>query len=523
ALNICMRILDNHANSRRRRVYIPDRYRENDYIWDRDYPISLQESKRAKPTEFRLEFELNSEEQIEFKDEIGSSLNGSLPILITIDRNSRPDILVVKSGKGSSSLNRKSAKIAEYIGRKIYFNYIPAIRTGETFLDVIDDALNEALLSIENEPRYLQAIETIKELQKPIIDKLSDTIKLSLSEFIPNINDVEIKLNEAKRRFHLRRSYNVNIDDGHKTDISLKGDGVKSLSALGMLKNISNINGVYSLIAIEEPESHLHPEAIHILKDKIYGLKDSNQVIISSHNPLFVDRENISNNIIVNSGSAIVARNVRMVRDILGVRASDNLTNSNFVLVVEGEEDLISLRVLLSHFSSDLSKALKNHQLIIDKLGGAGNLSYKLSSLRSMLCNYHVLLDNDKAGKDAFSKAERDKLLTLKNVTYINCNGMNESEFENCLDLSLYKDSIESLYGVSLDCREYKQNASKKWSERMKVCFKSQGKDWGDKVEREVKSLVANLVAECPSSAVNPHHQSWLMALIRELESLIKK
>ena len=517
-----MKILDRHANrSSRRGGYISER-REYDYLWERDYPISLQNSKRAKLTEFRLEFELNSDEQVEFKKEVGSYLNGSLPILITIDKDSKPNISVVKSGKGSDSLNKKSNKIAEYIGKKIYFNYIPAIRTRETFLDVIDDALNEELLSIENDPKYLDALKTIKELQTPIIDKLSGTIKSSLLEFIPNIKDVEIQLNDNNRRFHMRKSYNVYIDDGYKTDISLKGDGVKSLSALGMLKNISNVNGMYSLIAIEEPESHLHPEAIHILKDKIYGLKDTNQVIISSHNPLFVDRENVSNNVIVNSGSAITAKNIKTVRDILGVRTSDNLTNANFALVVEGAEDEKSIRAVLSHLSPDLAKAFKNNHLVIHKLGGANNLSYNLNLLRGMLCSYHVLLDNDKAGKVAFEQAEKGRLIDMKNVTYINCNGFPESEFEDCLNLSLYKDKIEEVYGITLSGAAYNQSANKKWSDKMKTCFLSQGKSWNEKIEQELKSLVSDLVTMNPALAINTNHRSSIDALVRALEQLIK-
>ena len=519
ALNICMKILERHANSKAHRVYVLDQDREHDYIWKRDYPISLQGSKRAKLTEFRLEFELNSNEQEEFKKETGSYLNGSLPILITIDKDSKPNISVVKSGKGSNYLNKKSSKIAGYIGRKIYFNYIPAIRTGETFLDVIDDALNEELLSIENDSRYLEALNTIKELQKPIIDKLSGTIKSSLSEFIPNIKNVEIKLNDSSRRFRMRKSYNVYIDDGYKTDISLKGDGVKSLSALGMLKNISKVNGMYSLIAIEEPESHPHPEAIHILKDKIYGLKDINQVIISSHNPLFVDRENVSNNVIVNSGSAITAKNIKTVRDILGVRTSDNLTNANFALVVEGAEDEKSIRAVLSHLSPDLAKAFKNNHLVIHKLGGANNLSYNLNLLRGMLCSYHVLLDNDKAGKVAFEQAEKGRLIDMKNI---NCNGFPESEFEDCLNLSLYKDKIEEVYGITLSGAAYNQSANKKWSDKMKTCFLSQGKSWNEKIEQELKSLVSDLVAMNPALAINTNHRSSIDALVRSLEQLIK-
>src|SRR5690606_35201112 len=126
-----------------------------------------------------------------------------------------------------------------------------------------------------------------------------------------------------------RREFNVIIDDGTPTNIEYKGDGVKSLAALGLLKNKLRHTGA-SIIAIEEPESHLHPGAIHQLNGIIRSLAETNQVILTTHNPLFVDRENIKTNIIVNEGKATPAKNVNAIRDVLGIKASDNLTNANY-------------------------------------------------------------------------------------------------------------------------------------------------------------------------------------------------
>ena len=60
---------------------------------------------------------------------------------------------------------------------------------------------------------------------------------------------------------------------------------------------------------------------------------------MTTHCPLFVDRTSIKSNILVHKNKAVPAKDVRQIRDILGVRASDNLQNAELVLLVEGEED----------------------------------------------------------------------------------------------------------------------------------------------------------------------------------------
>src|SRR5690606_948400 len=143
---------------------------------------------------------------------------------------------------------------------------IPAIRTDKESMKVIDNMLSKELETIESKQEYIDAVNTIYELQKPILQKLQINIKDSLTEFLPHITDVTIEQLEEKRRIAFRNQFEVFVDDGNKTSLEYKGDGVKSLAALGLLKNITTQDrNIFSLIAIEEPECHLHPGAIHLL------------------------------------------------------------------------------------------------------------------------------------------------------------------------------------------------------------------------------------------------------------------
>lgn len=145
ALNIVMTTLRSYSEidgRNRQRNYSSFRSNEsNYYIWERDFPISLQNRKSNTESVFRIEFELTEDEILEFKSEIKSNLNGTLPIEIKIGKSFEPEISVIKKGRGSKTLNSKSKNIAKYIAKRIYFNYIPAIRTDQQAMQVVEDVM----------------------------------------------------------------------------------------------------------------------------------------------------------------------------------------------------------------------------------------------------------------------------------------------------------------------------------------------------------------------------------------------
>lgn len=515
ALEAAMVLLQRHATSETRRY----RNDTNPYVWKRDFPIQLQSRRSANQTILKLEFLLDDTECLEFKKEIGASLNGSLPLEIKIGKDQEPQIRVVKSGKGTKGLTSKSAAIARFVAHRIHFNYIPAVRTDSATIELISEMLSEELRTLEKDNGYLQALNTIAALQQPILDELATRVHGPLKEFLPSIKSVRIEISETSRRYSLRRDVNVVIDDGTPTNLEFKGDGVKSLAALGLLKSRNARSGA-SILAIEEPESHLHPAAIHQVNDIIQSIAQTSQVIITTHNPLFVDRANVKSNIIVTDGGATPAKNIAAIRDLLGIKASDNLTHANYALVVEGEEDALALKALLPILSEKIGKALRNNLLIIEPIGGAGNLSYKLSLLKNSLCATHTLLDGDQAGKAAYDKAEKDSLISVANCTFITCDGMTEAEFEDCIAVDVYKDTILTEQGVDLGSTKFRGNS--KWSQRIRATFLDQGKPFTDALCMKTKHLVANSIARNPRAALNEHKRNSIDALVSALERLVK-
>lgn len=513
ALTVAMACLIEHAGDD-----TDDYWDESDasYQWKRDFPVSLQKRNQGLESVFRLEFHLDDDEISEFKKEIHSNLNGNLPVEIRIGKANTPSITVPKKGSGAAALSAKSDKIARYIARHIRFNYIPAVRTEEEANSVVFKMLSAELAKLEKDDDYVLAVQRISELQQPILDKVGESIKTSLQLFLPNIKSVSVKIPASVRRQALRSRCQVEIDDGVMTLLEYKGDGVKSLAALGLLKDNIPSSGA-SIIAIEEPESHLHPGAIHSLREVIEQLGLLNQVVLTTHCPLFVDRNNLGSNLVVDANSAKPAKDIATIRKLLGIRASDNLVNAAFVLVVEGDEDALVLRALLPQLSKDIGRAIRQQIFAIDTLGGATNLSYKLSLLQTQLCNFHVLLDNDDEGRKAFKAAESSKSMKQADITFVNCLGMPDSEFEDCFNHIAYKDKVFAHFGVDVGATQFRGN--EKWSERMKKCFQSQGKLWDSKVKVQVKGIVAEALSGNPATFLNEHKRSSLDALVTSLST----
>ena len=126
-----------------------------------------------------------------------------------------------------------------------------------------------------------------------------------------------------------------------------KGDGIKSLVALALMRRASTYAGANAtIVAIEEPEAHLHPQAIHELREVLVGLSKDSQVILTSHSPLFVNPGNIASTIVVQGNRAAPAKNIAEVRAVLGVRLSDNLESARLVAITEGSDDGIVLKAI---------------------------------------------------------------------------------------------------------------------------------------------------------------------------------
>ena len=489
------------------------------YDWENDFPISLQTSSPDGESVFILEFELNQLEIDEFATEVGSQVNEKLPIRLAVGRRTHK-LTVNKRGRWASTLSRKAGPIAQFIIKRIQFEYIEAVRTARSAEAVVESLVEGQLAALESSDEYLKALALIDKVQRPVLDSLSRSIKETLVKFLPAIEEVKFEVTRESRSLALRQSATMIINDGTPTSLKYKGDGVQSLAALALMRHSSESAaiGMNFIIAVEEPESHLHPHAMHGLKSVLEALAERNQVVITTHSPVFVDRSEISSNVIVQEGKARVAKNISEIREILGVKASDNLVHAELVLIVEGSDDAIAIRPLLAAASQRLANAFREGRIAIDSLNGATNLSYKASQIKQALCKYYCFLDYDDCAKRSFEKAETEGLASLANTSFAVFPGRRESELEDLYDEALYKPLVFRDYGVSLDSPKFK--GRDKWSDRMERTFLSQSKLWNDRLKTRIKLQVAELVAANSSVALNPNPEprATFEALVGALE-----
>lgn len=521
ALVTAMQVLTRGRRSLYRNGKLEDRFAAYQYYeWERDFPVEQLATNPEGKSVITLEFLLTQDEVTAFREAVGSQLNGTLPLSVELGPGTRCNVKVTKQGIGAKSLSAKSGQIARFLASRINFEYIPAVRTAERAQRVVDELVAKELASIEEDEEYVQALNAISKLQEPILQRVSDNIRSTLVKFLPAVKDVQVRV-AAEERSRGLRSCEVIVDDGSPTHLRYKGDGVQSLAALGLMRHASETaaSGRNLIIAIEEPESHLHPKAIHELKEVLLDLANKHQVVVTTHCPLFIDRDNISSNIIVSDRKAKPAKNIDEIREVLGVRAADNLRHAEIVLLVEGEEDRVGLEPILSTRSNVLKKALASGTLALDTLGGGSNLSYKIGLIRDALCKPFCFLDDDKSGRNGFEQARSQNLIGQADVIFSRVQGLPEAEIEDLYEVSVYENDILADYGVSLKDGKFK--SKKKWSDRMAETFLHQGKIWDSRVEIEVKSKVASRVAASALSAVNKHKSGVIDSLIKTLETRI--
>jgi len=500
------------------------RGREADYDWERDFPLHLQ-AKKSRPggeSSFVLEYELSDTEVEEFRKLTGSRLNGTLPLRVAIGHSRTPRITVHKRGPGAKKLSAKGEQIAEFVADRIDLEYIPAVRTAASAQQVVEGMVARELAVLEASQEFTDAVESIAKLQEPVLRELSESIKKTLIQFLPAVQTVDVRI-PTDRRYEALRRCEIHIDDGSMTDLRFKGDGVQSLAALGLMRHASEKSslGRNLVIAIEEPESHLHPRAIHELRSVVEQMADKHQIVVTTHCPLFVSRGHVPSNIIVNNRRAKPASSINEIREVLGVRAADNLLHAELVLVVEGEDDRISVDALLRKKSQVLADAMQRNRLTIDTLGGASNLAYKLGLLRDALCEYHCLLDADSAGHQAFDRAKEARLVDDADANFTTCQGMQEAELEDLFDWALVKEVLRTTYRI--ESPKVPNSAKrKKWSERMKAVFETSGKRWSDRTCNDLKMAVSQAVKHSPAQALNTDRAVVFYALVASLESRLQ-
>lgn len=509
AINLGMEILRN-MDLFHKRKYITKQI----YEWREDFPISLQNSRKLKKkqTEIRMDFTLSETETQSFYDKTNSSINGNLSIYIKISEDNSLSVTIPKRGKNAKALTDKLIKISNFICEHFDVQYIPAVRSESDAYDAICELVDDELASIDDD-KYKEALEYIDSVQRERLKNLSEQVKSPLKTFLPEIKAIDLYMAQrSKKKIYTRSSINIDIDDGVRTSLSHKGDGVKSLVTIAMLSQISSQGE--KLIIVDEPENHLHPEAIHYIDRVLKDLSKKNQVLISTHNPILVNRNSISSNLIVCAGTVEKANRIEKIRETLGVICSDNLMYSDYVIVVEGPSDRTVLQKIFLE-DEELKECIENKSLTIRSIGGTHNLISEVYALQQYCCNFLLVLDYDSAGKTVINEMKQQLSVKDTCIRYFMKSNKKDTEIEDLYEPNIYREYLMNK-GIDISNALFK-NSAIKWSDKINRIAALSAIDFTKEMESEFKEYISEKLICSPMQSCLTQEGNILM------ESIIKK
>ena len=316
------------------------------------------------------------------------------------------------------------------------------------------------------------------------------------------------------------RSIPLNIDDGSLTPIESKGDGIKNLVAIGLIESMSfdNLQDKSLILCIEEPEAHLHPDAIHSLRNVLLEIAEKKgvQVIISTHSPILVDRNDVSNNVVVSPGHRVYpCKSIENVREVLGVRLTDNLSASKVVLV-EGESDKRYIEAICRSIAPDVMSKIVNSTLRIESVNSATKMDFQIRLYNSLAVSTLAVLDMDDSGIVAYEQLLSRKTKPASEILQIKSAGMTRCELEDIVKFDAYATIIKDEFNISVDTKAFKDRR-KPWSDRLHQAASKSPGVFDDRIEAQIKTRIADIVVEKGIDAIADYDREYIQNLVEAI------
>lgn len=494
----------------------PSRYRSlrgegEGFRWQRDYPVSKQDAPRLLPTTIRLNFSLNEAEVREYRTATGIANNGELPIELRIGRNSA-SFGVVKRGPGAANHREKGKQIAQFVVERLEFVFVHAVRTGEHAQALANELMRLTMGATLRSPEYVRKIEELNQLRRAAVASFESNLAGSLRSYLPSIDSITLELNDLEFSDSIR---GMTVDDGVPTSIDNKGDGIKSLVTMALIQELARLRtrSETLILAVDEPEAHLHPASSHELQRLFQQISVDQQVIVATHNPIFVNRDKPSSNVLVVANEAKPASNILQVRDAIGVQLHDNMESAEIVVLVEGISDASTLPRLLREVDSRWQNILGENRVVFRATKGTGRVRAQVQREKATVCKIVVVLDDDGAGRTESSALVDLGTLHRNSVFILGDSERNNSEVEDLLEPSAYVTALSDEFGRSFSAAHFR-NKSRKWSQNFAAAVRDLGVAGDDEaLEVRAKTAVATAVRIATGAVLKPHAQSRINAL----------
>ncbi|GAX91060.1 ATP-dependent nuclease [Effusibacillus lacus] len=347
---------------------------------------------------------------------------------------------------------------------------------------------NEIAAGIQAQLELLQT-QMSPETDGSIIDRLCKEVNQVISDVFP---DCGIAINPSLNNLSsvLKPQYSVELYSNVHTDAERQGTGLVRTGIFSMLRYHSHIKlkeGATSrplLVAFEEPEIYLHPSAANLLRDTIYALGQSDQIICTTHSPWMIDLSKdwqSLTKLYINQNDYTSALNyglsdatstlqenekeqIKMIKTF-----DDELSRIFFAekcVVVEGDSELIAIKNSLKHLPPSIRKEILSKVQVV-KARGKGAIIPIIKYLKALSIPFHVIHDRDKGkeGAEKFNNPILEAAGAPQRVSVLdNC-------LEDCLGYSV--PSSDKPYHTHLETSKWTSwdDIPETWKEVMQKAF----------------------------------------------------
>ena len=244
-------------------------------------------------------------------------------------------------------------------------------------------------------------------------------MKEELQHVMPEVRSVLIMPFVPSLEEILSRA-DITVSDSANTSLLNKGTGVRGALLVALLTYLAKHSRRSLILAVEEPESFLHPRAEQELRDNLRNLAKRRDVslLVTTHSPFFLSRcpstritalsKTPDGRTVIGSQIAGDEPHANVVTPIFGEAITPTLLDLvkppkdgvRAILVVEGHTDRVYLEAALS--AADRIELLDGLEIRED--GGAHKAAVQAILIRQMLSPkipVGVLLDADEFGRSA--------------------------------------------------------------------------------------------------------------------------
>ena len=257
------------------------------------------------------------------------------------------------------------------------------------------------------------------------------------------------------------------------------------------------------ILAIDEPELHLHPGALKTLREILFSRKEEIQIISVTHSPLFIDPSYIDNIILHKIDGAIQVLQSSDVDLALKELGSSGLDAILFDVVIwyEGPADKEYIGRWIKLFSNEIKIPLSDIGLI--HFGGKGNLEYiEPQNIKKIARKSIFVIDSDKKDKDAKFEQLITSFVEKCNQVGIKCWITQRKEIENYIPTKVLVETLR-ISDTAFEIKPYDDVFEKIKSRGRSISKTSLSKSISEKLVKEDILNDTEFYAELKNSLID--------------------